>query len=158
MAAAGAGAHEAIFDQDRNDCDRILTFGVAVETGLKAVTIARQVAEQLGRQERALGPDTVVILQRGVVDARRVVNKTESMTETAILGLQDPAAEATSMQEWDAVDSRIWDPFSYLVTKILEKALQGRTSDELSLLKYMSRMGWAASGFAGSSWPIGPPR
>ena len=52
------------------------------------------------------------------------------------------------MQEWDD-GSRIWDPFSYLVTKFLEHALCGRTTGDTFLLRYMSRMGWAASGLQG---------
>ena len=146
-----------IFDQDRNPSDRIMTFGVALESQLKAQTIARQVADKISQQGRALGPDTIVVLQRGVIEGRRVVEESDKMTSMEILGLQDEKATMTSMQEWDE-SSRIWDPFSYLVTKILGQALYGRTTSEASLLKYMSRMGWAASGFRDVTHPINRSR
>ena len=145
--------HGPIFDQDRNPGDRIMTFGIALESRNKAQTIARQVANEISQQERALGPDTIVVLQRGVVEGRRLVKESDKVTKIEIFGLQEQEATLTSMQEWDET-SEIWDPFSYLVTKILEHALYGRTTSEASLLKYMSRMGWAASGFRDVTFPI----
>ena len=90
-----------IFDQDRNPSDRIMTFGVALESQLKAQTIARQVADKISQQGRALGPDTIVVLQRGVIEGRRVVEESDKMTSMEILGLQDEKATMISMQEWD---------------------------------------------------------
>ena len=146
-----------IFDQDRNPRDRIMTFGIALESGNKAHTIARQVANEISQQERALGPDTIVVLQRGVIEGRRVVKESDKVTRMEIFGLQDHEPTLTSMQEWDE-SSRIWDPFSYLVTKIVEHALCGRTASETSLLRYMTRMGWAASGFRDVTYPINRSR
>ena len=101
-----------------------MTFGIALESGNKAHTIARQVANEISQQERALGPDTIVVLQRGVIEGRRVVKESDKVTRMEIFGLQDHEPTLTSMQEWDE-SSRIWDPFSYLVTKIVEHALCG---------------------------------
>lgn len=147
-------ARGAMFDQDRNGIDRIMTFGVAVESPNRPSTIARQVAEQLEVQEHAMGPDTIVILQRGVVEARRTFRESDKVSRSEILGLQDERAKLTSMQEWNDDGTKLWDPFSYLVTKILEHAYTGRTSHEAALLRYMSRMGWAMSGFHESTHPI----
>lgn len=149
--------HGPIFDQDRNPADRIMTFGIALESQNKAQTIAKQVANQISQQERALGPDTIVILQRGVVEGRKLVKQSKKVTNIKIFSLQDQEATVTSMQEWDE-SSKIWDPFSYLVTKILEHALFGRTTSEASLLKYMSRMGWAAAGFQSVTYPVNRSR
>ena len=106
--------HGPIFDQDRNPTDRIMTFGIALESQNKAQTIARQVANEISEQERALGPDTIVVLQRGVVEGTRLVKESDKVTKVEIFGLQDHEAALTSMQEWDE-SIRIWDPFSYLV-------------------------------------------
>ncbi len=142
-----------IFDQDRNPKDRIMTFGIALESQNKPQTIARQVANEISQQERPLGPDTIVVLQRGVVEGRRLVKESDKVTKIEIFGLQDQEATMTSVQEWDE-SSRHWDPFSYLVTKIVEHALHGRTASEASLLRYISRMGWAMSGFRDVTFPI----
>ena len=146
-------ARGVIFDQDRYTHDRIMTFGVAVESGLKPSTIARQVAEQLEAQEHALGPDTIVILQRGVVEGIRTFRESDRASRSEIFGLQNARVEATSMQEWND-ETKLWDPFSYLVTMILEHAYTGRTSHEAALLGYMSRTGGVMAGFEGSTHPI----
>jgi len=152
-------ARDAIFDQDRHATDRILTFGVAVESRNKPSTIARQVAEQLEVQEHPMGPDTLVILQRGVVEGWRSFRQSDKVTRFEILGLQDERAEVTSMQEWNDDETKIWDPFSYLVTKILDHAYTGRTSHEAAMLRYMSRTGWAMSGgVEGVTHPISRQR
>ena len=101
-----------------------------------------------------MGPDTIVILQRGVVDGRRTFRESDKVSRSEILGLQDERADLTSMQEWNDDETKLWDPFSYLVTKILEHAYAGRTSHEAALLRYMSRTGWAMSGFQDSTHPI----
>jgi len=143
-----------VFDQDRNRTDRIMTFGVAVESKNKPSTIARQVAGQLGAQEHMMGPDTIVILQRGVVDCRTTFRESDKVSRSEILGLQDERAEVVSMQEWNKDGTKLWDPFSYLVTMILDHAYTGRTSHEAALLNYVSRTGWVMSGFEGSTHPI----
>ena len=131
-----------------------MTFGVAVESRNKPSTIARQVAEQLGAQEHALGPDTIVILQRGVIEGVRTFRESDKVSRSEILGLQDARAEVTSMQEWNADETKLWDPFSYLVTMILDHAYTGRTSHEAALMRYMSRTGGIMAGFEGSTHPI----
>ena len=147
-------ARGVIFDQDRYRHDRIMTFGVAVESGLKPSTIARQVAKQLDAQEHALGPDTIVILQRGVVEGIRTVRESDRASRTEIFGLQNDRVEETSMQEWNN-ETKLWDPFSYLVTMILEHAYTGRTTHEAALLGYMTRTGTVMAGFRGVTHPIG---
>lgn len=61
------------------------------------------------------------------------------------------------MQEWKECERKLWDLFSYLVTKILDDAYTGRTSHEAAVAYYMSRMGWAMSGFQGATYPISRP-
>ena len=125
-----------------------MTFGIALESQNKPQTIARQVADEISQQERALGPDTIVVLQRGVIEERRVVKESDKVTKMEIFGLQDHEATLTSMQEWDE-SSRIWDPFSYLVTKIVEHALYGRTTSEASLLRYYEQDGMGSVRLSG---------
>ena len=73
-----------IFDQDRNPTDRIMTFGIALESRNKAQTIAKQVAKEISEQDRALGPDTIIILQRGVVEGRRLVKESDKVPHSRL--------------------------------------------------------------------------